>query len=122
MTTGKTVDRIGVAISIALRLPWVRHFKDIFRAFKGKAANNGATPFATLCAAVGGQVGTGNLIGVSTAIASGGPGALFWMWITALVGMSTIMVETLLGQLYKEKNPDGTFRGGQRFTLEMASI
>lgn len=107
----------GIFATFALRLPWARHIKDIIKAFRGKASNNGATPFATFCAAVGGQIGTGNMIGVSTAIASGGPGALFWMWITALVGMSTIMVEALLGQMYKEKNPDGTFRGGAAFYI-----
>ena len=107
----------GIYATIRLRVPWVRHFKDMIRAFKGKALGKGVTPFKTVCVAVGAQVGTGNLIGVSTAIASGGPGALFWMWVTALLGMSTIMVETLLGQLYKEKNPDGTFRGGAAFYI-----
>ena len=108
----------GIYATIRLRVPWVRHFKDIIRAFKGKALGKGVTPpFKTVCVAVGAQVGTGNLIGVSTAIASGGPGALFWMWVTALLGMSTIMVETLLGQLYKEKNPDGTFRGAAAFYI-----
>ena len=107
----------GIFATTALRFPWARHFKDMLGAYKGKAANNGASPFATLCASLGGQVGTGNLIGVSTAIASGGPGALFWMWVTALLGMSTIMVETILGQLYKERNEDGTFRGGAAFYI-----
>ena len=115
---GMLVLVVGVYITFAMKVPWVRHFKDMFKAFKGKAANKGgASPFATVCVAIGGQVGTGNIIGVSTAIASGGPGALFWMWITALVGMSTIMVETLLAQLYKEQNDDGTFRGGAAFYM-----
>ncbi len=107
----------GVFASVGLRMPWLRHWKDMMGAYKSKASNNGASPFATLCASLGGQVGTGNLIGVATAVASGGPGALFWMWITALFGMSTIMVETILGQLYKEKNEDGTFRGGAAFYI-----
>ncbi len=107
----------GIFATIGLRFPWIWLFKDMIGAYKGKASNAGASPFATLCASLGGQVGTGNLIGVSTAIASGGPGALFWMCITALVGMSTIVVETILAQLYKEQNDDSTYRGGAAYYI-----
>lgn len=107
----------GIYATIRLRLPWARHFKDMLRAFKGKAAGEGVTPFKTVCVTVGAQVGTGNMVGVSTAIASGGPGALFWMWVTALLGMTTIMVESILGQLYKEKDANGAFRGGAAFYI-----
>jgi len=58
-------------------------------------------------------VGTGNIVGVAIAITMGGPGAVFWMWIVALVGMATGFIEATLAQLYKVTHPDGTFRGGR---------
>src|SRR5690606_20390225 len=61
---------------------------------------------------VGGRVGGGNIAGVAVAITLGGPGAVFWMWMIALVGMATSLVECTLAQLYKRSNGDGTYRGG----------
>ena len=103
---------IGIFFSFYFRVPWARMFKQMFRAVKSKTEGDGVSAWKTLCAVIGGQVATGNVVGVATAIASGGPGALFWMWVTALLGMTTMAVETVLAQLYKEKNPDGTYRGG----------
>ncbi len=93
----------GVVATIAFRVPWARMFKHLLKAFRSKPENEGASAFGTLCTALGGQVGNGNVVGVATCLASGGPGAMFWMWVTALVGMTTMFVETILGQLYKEK-------------------
>lgn len=78
---------------------------------------DGLSSFAVLCTAVGGQVGTGNLAGVATAIASGGPGAVFWMWIIGIIGMGTSFAEAVLAQLFREKNEDGTYRGGPAYYL-----
>ena len=87
-------------------------FKSVFSR-KGK--NDGAgeiSPFAALSTALSGQVGTGNLAGVATAIALGGPGAIFWMWVTALFGMALAFAEGSLAIRYREKTEDGHYRGG----------
>lgn len=107
----------GVFATFALRLPALRMFKRMIGAFRAKAEGGGASPFGVLCLVVGGQIGTGNMVGVAAAIASGGPGALFWMWVTAFLGMTTMFVETVLGQLFKEQNEDGTYRGGSAYYL-----
>ncbi len=83
---------------------WARMFKQMFRSVKSEKVGDGASAWGTLCTIVGGQVGTGNMVGVATAVASGGPGALFWMWLIALLGMSIMAGESVLAQLYKEKD------------------
>ncbi|RDC60612.1 putative sodium/proton-dependent alanine carrier protein YrbD [Alteripontixanthobacter maritimus] len=106
---------IGMWIMIGLRFYPIRN---LFSAFKGlfagrKSAGQGEiSPFAALSTALSGQVGTGNLAGVATAIALGGPGAIFWMWITALVGMALAFAEGSLAIRYREKTSDGVYRGG----------
>jgi AGCS family alanine or glycine:cation symporter len=108
----------GILFTVMLKFPQFLHIKEMFRCMFPKNKNDeGISPFATLCTAVGGQVGTGNLAGVATAIASGGPGAIFWMWIIGIIGMATSFGEAVLGQLYKEKNEDGSFRGGPTFYM-----
>ncbi|WP_239804890.1 alanine/glycine:cation symporter family protein [Croceicoccus hydrothermalis] len=106
---------IGLWIMIGLRFyPIVKLGSAITGLFRGrKTAGAGEiSPFAALSTALSGQVGTGNLAGVATAIALGGPGAVFWMWITALVGMALGFAEGSLAIRYREKTPDGTWRGG----------
>ncbi|MCT8159427.1 alanine/glycine:cation symporter family protein [Pseudoruegeria sp. SHC-113] len=93
----------------------IRFFKRMFRVLSGK--NQSADPDAisareALLISVGGRVGGGNIAGVAVAITVGGPGAVFWMWAIALVGMATSLVECSLAQLFKQRQPDGTFRGG----------
>jgi AGCS family alanine or glycine:cation symporter len=108
----------GVYYTVMLRAPQIRHFKHMFTSlFLKKKEQNGVSSFSALCAAVGGQVGTGNLAGVATAIASGGPGAVFWMWVIAVLGMSTIFAEAVLAQLFHVKNEDGSYRGGPTYYL-----
>lgn len=106
---------IGLWIMVGLRFyPIVKlgsAFKGLFSSRKGKGAGE-ISPFAALSTALSGQVGTGNLAGVATAIALGGPGAIFWMWITALVGMALAFAEGSLAIRYREKTPDGVYRGG----------
>ncbi len=79
----------------------------------GKKEGGGEiSPFAALATALSGQVGTGNLAGVATAIALGGPGAIFWMWITALIGMALSFAEGSLAIRFRERTPEGVYRGG----------
>ena len=106
---------IGAWIMIGLRFhPIVKlgsAFAGLFAGRKGKGAGE-ISPFAALSTALSGQVGTGNLAGVATAIALGGPGAVFWMWITALFGMALGFAEGSLAIRYREKTSDGVYRGG----------
>lgn len=72
----------------------------------------GLTSFQSLCTSLAARVGSGNLAGVALAITAGGPGAVFWMWVAAFIGMATSFAECSLAQLYKERDVNGQFRGG----------
>jgi alanine or glycine:cation symporter, AGCS family len=74
--------------------------------------------FQALMLSVAGRVGAGNIAGVAVAITLGGPGAVFWMWIIGLIGMATSYFECALAQLYKNAEPDGTYRGGPAYYIE----
>ncbi|WP_128891823.1 sodium:alanine symporter family protein [Erythrobacter sp. HKB08] len=106
---------IGLWIMIGLRFyPIVKlgsAFKGLFAGRKSQGDGE-ISPFAALSTALSGQVGTGNLAGVATAIALGGPGAIFWMWITALFGMALAFAEGSLAIRYRERTSDGVLRGG----------
>ena len=78
------------------------------------------TSFAALCTALSATIGTGNIVGVATAVCAGGPGALFWMWVTAFLGGASAFVESTLAQIYKKNDKDGTFKGGPAFYMEQA--
>ena len=114
----------GVFFTFKLRFVQVRNFslaiKHVFGglSFNGeKAGNHGMTSFQSLATAVAAQVGTGNLAGVATAIAMGGPGAIFWMWLAAFFGMATIFSEAILAQLYRTKDPQGHVTGGPAYYI-----
>jgi AGCS family alanine or glycine:cation symporter len=81
--------------------------------------NRGISSFQALMTSLAARVGTGNLAGVAIAISLGGPGAIFWMWIIALLGMVTGYAESLLGQLYKIKDSNGQYRGGPAYYIKM---
>ena len=83
-----------------------------------EAAGGEITPWNALSTALSGQVGTGNLAGVATAITLGGPGAIFWMWITAIVGMAAAYAESSLGVRFRERHPDGHTHGGPMFYIK----
>ncbi|MGI8706379.1 MAG: alanine/glycine:cation symporter family protein [Sphingomicrobium sp.] len=106
---------IGLYMMVGLRFYPLRQlwpaFKGIFLKTDAKSAGE-ISPFAALSTALSGQVGTGNLAGVATAIALGGPGAIFWMWVTALIGMALAFAEGSLAIRYREITPAGTYRGG----------
>ena len=77
---------------------------------KSEAGQGSITPFQAVCTALAATVGTGNIAGVAGAIAIGGPGAVFWMWISALLGMCTKFCEVTLAVHYRERNPKGEWR------------
>ena len=108
----------GIFFTVKLGFVQVRFFKDGLRRVFGnirlrgdKAGASGMSSFQSLATAVAAQVGTGNIAGAATAIASGGPGAIFWMWLSAFFGMATIFAEATLAQTYK-KTVDGEVTGG----------
>ncbi len=77
-----------------------------------RAQSGGLTSYQALFLSLAGRMGSGNLAGVALAITAGGPGAIFWMWISALIGMATCFAESILAQLYKERDASQQFRGG----------
>ena len=83
-----------------------------------KPGNEGISSFEALCTAIASCVGSGNIIGVSTAILAGGLGAIFWMWVAAFLGMATKYGEIILGMLYREKNDKGEYVGGSMYYIE----
>lgn len=114
---------LGTGLFYTIRLKFVQRmtfkaYKEVFGgAFKGgKADEDGMSSFQALATAIAAQVGTGNLAGVATALAAGGPGAIFWMWVSAFFGMATNYGEAVLGQLYKSK-VDGQTTGGPAYYI-----
>ena len=102
----------GLYFSVRTRMVQVRRFWLMLRSLFGKKrGREGISSFEAFCIALSGRVGTGNIVGVATAIAYGGPGAVFWMWVVAFFGASTAFVESTLAQMYKFRHSSG-FRGG----------
>ena len=110
---------VGIYFTIRLRFLQFRHFGEFVRSVLRAPATDagGITPFQALCTSLASRVGTGNLAGVAVALYLGGPGALFWMWVVALVGMATAYAESTLAQLYKIRDENGQFRGGPAFYM-----
>ena len=115
---------VGLILSIRTRFLQIRKFpyamKITFgRMFKKKEAADGAlTPFQAVCTALASTVGTGNIAGVAGAIAIGGPGAVFWMWVSALLGMCTKFSEVTLAVHFREKNNEGDYVGGPMYYIK----
>ena len=108
----------GLFFSIRTRFVQVRKFSTMLRSLFSKKENaQGITSFQAFCLALSGRVGTGNIVGVATAIAFGGPGAVFWMWMVAFLGASTAFVESTLSQIYKFPHSSG-YRGGPFSIIE----
>lgn len=117
----------GIYFTIRLRFIQVRKFKTgikkVFSCFSlngKKADQEGMSSFQALTTAIAAQVGTGNIAGAATAIAAGGPGAIFWMWVSAFFGMSTIYAEAILAQKYKVIGADGNVTGGPVYYIKAA--
>jgi|TARA_B110000438_G_scaffold146070_1_gene140634 AGCS family alanine or glycine:cation symporter len=111
----------GLYFSVRTRFLQVRHFRHMIKLmFQGKSSDSGVSSFQALAISLSGRVGTGNIAGVATAIAMGGPGAVFWMWLVAFLGAATAYVEATLAQIYKEKDEKGMYRGGPAYFIEKA--
>ena len=116
---GYVLLAVGLYYSLRLGFPQFKYSGQIKKVLrKNLKSSEGVSGFAALATAVGGQVGTGSLVGVASALVSGGPGAIFWMWVTALLGMVITFAETVLGQLYRVKLDDGTYRGGPAYYVQ----
>ena len=112
---------LGLYFSFRTRFMQLRGLPEMVRLIRGnKSSKAGVSSFQALAMSLGGRVGTGNIAGVATAIAFGGPGAVFWMWVMAFLGASTSYVECTLAQIYKEKDPEGQYRGGPAYYIEKA--
>lgn len=117
---------MGLLFSFKTNFVQVRCFGEGMRSvfgnlsLKGGAQHGGMTSFQSLATAIAAQVGTGNIIGASGAILTGGPGAIFWMWIIAFFGMATIYAEAVLAQATRVKNEDGSILGGPAYYITTA--
>ncbi|KPN21129.1 sodium:alanine symporter [Xanthomonas sp. Mitacek01] len=111
----------GLWFSFRTRFMQIRGFVEMTRlTFSGKSSNAGVSSFQALAMSMAGRIGIGNIAGVATAIAFGGPGAVFWMWVMGFLGASTSFVECTLAQIYKEKDAEGRYRGGPAYYIEKA--
>jgi alanine or glycine:cation symporter, AGCS family len=110
---------VGLYFTIRLGFLQIVHFGELFRVIRGSTASDkaGISPFQALTVSLASRVGTGNLAGVAVALYLGGPGAIFWMWMVALVGMATAYSESTLAQLYKVTDDAGQYRGGPAFYI-----
>jgi len=111
----------GVWFSCRTKFLQIRHFRHMLSLiFQGNTSESGISSFQALSISLSGRVGTGNIAGVATAIAIGGPGAVFWMWVVAFFGAATAFIEATLAQLYKEKDESGMYRGGPAYYIDKA--
>lgn len=110
---------VGVYFTLRLGLIQIVHFSEMFRTISKSRTTDkaGITPLQALTVSLASRVGTGNLAGVAVALYLGGAGAIFWMWMVALVGMATAYAESTLAQLYKTHGPAGMYRGGPAFYI-----
>ena len=112
----------GIYLNIALRFfsfrNWVRAYKCLWQGRSHQSEHGEISPWNALMTALAADIGTGNVVGVALAIAVGGPGALFWMWVTALVGMMTKFSEVLLSVHFREKTPAGNWVGGAMYFIK----
>lgn len=124
-----TILLFGIALTIGSRAMQIRKFPEIVREFlgyirgsksKSSLPNDGLKPLKAFFASIGGCLGIGNVVGVATAIQIGGPGALFWIWITAILGSLVKYAEVYIGIKHKRTAPDGSHKGGPMFFLHDA--
>ena len=110
---------VGVFFTLRLGFIQIRHFPEFIRTVlkAPQTDRGGISPFQALCTSLASRVGTGNLTGVAVALFLGGPGAIFWMWVVAAIGMATAYAESSLAQLYKIRDQNGQLRGGPAFYI-----
>jgi AGCS family alanine or glycine:cation symporter len=111
---------VGLWFTFKLGALQLRHFGHMFSLIRssGKADASGISSFQALCTSLSARVGTGNLAGVAMAISLGGAGAIFWMWVIAILGMATGFAESLLAQVYKVRDSKNEFRGGPAYYIQ----
>ena len=115
----------GVYFTIRTKCVQIRYLKDMFRQVTEKKHVDGEksiSSFQALMVSTASRVGTGNIAGVATAIALGGPGAVFWMWLMAIVGAASAFIESTLAQIWKIRGKEGEFRGGPAYYLSLIHI
>ena len=107
----------GAIFTVVMGAPQIRHIPNMVKLlFNGKASEEGLSSFQAFALAIAGRVGVGNIAGVATAVCMGGPGAIFWMWVIAIVGSATSFVECSLSQLHK-RTINGEYRGGWMYYI-----
>ena len=112
---------LGTHVFLTIRLRGIqRYIKKAIKlsVTKEKGATGDVSPFAALMTALAATIGTGNIVGVATAVVSGGPGAVLWMWLSGIFGMATKYTEALLSVKYRIRMPDGTMAGGPMYVME----
>ena len=111
----------GIYFTFASKFVQLRMFAESLRVIMEKPSKEGSvSSFQALMVSTASRVGTGNIVGVASAICTGGYGAVFWMWIIAIIGGSSAFVESTLAQIYKKKDPEGNFYGGPSYYIEAA--
>ena len=110
---------VGIYFTIRTRFVQFRYFPRMLKQLVlSRTHDAGISPFQAFCVGLASRVGTGNIAGVAIALTVGGPGAIFWMWVVALIGMATALIEATLGQIFKVRAGDGSFRGGPAFYIQ----
>ncbi len=109
----------GLYFTVRTRFVQFRYFRRMLgQLFNSRVGDGGISSFQAFCVGLASRVGTGNIAGVAIALTVGGPGAIFWMWVVALIGMATALVEATLAQIFKVRAGDGTFRGGPAYYIQ----
>ena len=111
---------VGIYLTARTVLVQLRHFGTMVNSLSGSrsGAQRGISSFQAFAVGLAARVGIGNIAGVALAVVAGGPGALFWMWVVALIGMATSFVESTLAQIFRERGRDFTFRGGPAYYIK----
>lgn len=110
---------VGIYFTIRTRFVQIRYLGRMLKqVLHSREDGDGISSFQAFCIGLASRVGTGNIAGVAIALTLGGPGAIFWMWVVAAIGMATALIEATLGQVFKVRADDGTFRGGPAFYIQ----
>ena len=112
---------VGIYYTIRTKAVQIRYIKDMFTQLTEKKHVQGEksiSSFQALMVSTASRVGTGNIAGIATAVATGGPGAIFWMWLMALIGAASAFIESTLAQIYKIRGKEGEFRGGPAYYIQ----
>ncbi len=110
---------VGIYFTVRTRFIQIRYFGRMLRQIRrSHRQDGGISSFQAFCVGLASRVGTGNIAGVAIALTVGGPGAIFWMWVVAAVGMATAVIEATLAQIFKVRSDDGAFRGGPAFYIQ----